>query len=201
MKVPVLMPFQMVPMNGDHLITDEMLRLKDLFKIKTAIETGTCFGSTSLWMAKNFETVLTIESNKQYLDVAIERAANEKIENIRFYYGKSESVLPDILSLYQVDEEVLILLDAHWLNACPLLDELKSIANHQVKPCIVIHDMKNPNDERFGFDSYNGQEFTFEWVKPSLDMIYGENGYTYYFNTGFKQESAQRGVLFCHPKI
>lgn len=199
MNLPVLMPFQMVAMNGDDFITKEMVRLKELFNIKVAIECGTCFGSTALWMAKNFETVLTIEINKKYLDVAIERAENEGIENIKFYLGDTKEVLPDILS-NQINN-VLILADAHWNEQCPLLNELKAIADHGIKPCIVIHDMKNPDDPRFGFDTYNGQEFTYEWVKPSLDLIYGEHGYLYYFNTGFKQESAQRGVLFVHPKI
>lgn len=195
------MPFQMSPMNGDHLITDEMLRLKDLFGISVAIETGTCFGSTSLWMAKNFPVVYTIESNRQYLDVAKERAKNDASGNIWFYLGDSKTVLPDIFKLHSINDKTLLLLDAHWGNECPLLAELKAIADHGIKPCIVIHDMKNPNDERFGFDKYNGQEFTFEWVKPSLDRIYGEDGYIHYFNTGFKKESAQRGVLFAHQKL
>lgn len=194
------MPFQMVPMNGDHFITDEMAQLKEAFNLKIAIETGTCFGSTSLWMAKNFPLTVTIESNKEYQDVAKERAKTMEIGNIVFYLGLSQTMLPVVLNNYSVGDDALFLLDAHWGSQCPLLDELKVIAAHGIKPCIVIHDMKNPNDERFGFDEYNGQQFTFEWVKPSLDMIYGENGYTHYFNTGFKQESAQRGVLYIHPK-
>ncbi len=191
----------MSPMNGDSLITDEMLRLKDLFKLKVAIETGTCFGSTSLWMAKHFPFVLTIESNKDYQEVAKERAKNEAIGNIVFFLGNSESVLSHVLQSRSIGHDALFLLDAHWGNACPLLDELKAIHAQGIRPCIVIHDMKNPDDNRFGFDKYNGQEFTYEWVKPSLDLIYGQNNYVHYFNTGFKKESAQRGVLFVHPKI
>lgn len=206
MEIPLLMPFQMVPMNGDDFITKEMVRLKEIYGLKVAIETGTCFGSTSLWMAKNFPLVLTIESNEGYQAVAKERAKNDGIGNIVFYLGLSQTVLPVILEKYNVGDDALFLLDAHWQHDCPLLDELKAIANYGIKPCIVIHDVKNPTDDRFGFDEYpitkEGlplvQEFTFEWLKPSLDLIYGADNYTYYFNTGFKQESAQRGCLFIH---
>jgi len=201
MEIPLLMPYQLSPMNGDSFITNEMIRLKEIFGLKVAIETGTCFGSTSIWMAKHFPLVLTIESNQQYQDIAKERAKNDSIGNIVFYLGLSESTLPHILEKYSVGNDALFLLDAHWGNQCPLLDELKAIAAHGIKPCIVIHDMKNPRDAKFGFDTYNGQEFTFEWVKPYLDKIYGEDGYDWYFNTGFKQESAQRGVLYTHPKL
>jgi hypothetical protein len=201
MDIPVLMPYQMSPMNGDHLITDEMLRLKDLLGLKVAIETGTCFGSTTLWMARNFPFAITIESNQQYQDVAKERAKNDSIGNIVFFLGQSETVLPHVLQSRSIGDDALFLLDAHWGDQCPLLDELYAIAVHKIKPAIVIHDMKNPNDDRFGFDKYNGQEFTFEWVKKYLDVIYGPDGYTHYFNTGFKKESAQRGVLFIHPKL
>jgi len=220
MEIPTLMPFQMSPMNGDHYITDEILRLKETFNLKVAIETGTCFGSTSLWMAKHFPFVITIETNKQYQDIAKERAKNDAIGNIVFFLGSSQTLLPHILKTSQtllphilqtrssIGDDALFFLDAHWGPHCPLLDELKAIADHGIKPCIVIHDMKNPNDDRFGFDEYpitkDGlpvvQQFCYGWVKPSLDLIYGEGGYFHYFNTGFKQESAQRGVLFCIPK-
>lgn len=209
MEIPLLMPFQLSPVNGDHFITDEMLILKKMFNLKVAIETGTCFGSTALWLAKQFPFVLTIESNSQYQEIAKERAKNEAIGNIVFFLGHSQSLLPHVLESRSIGSDALFFLDAHWGPHCPLLDELKAIAEHGIKPCVVIHDMKNPNDSRFGFDEYpitkDGvpvvQQFTFEWVKPYLDAIYGTDNYQHYFNTGFKQESAQRGVLFVHPKI
>lgn len=201
MDIPVLMPYQMSPMNGDDFITKEMVRLKEIFGLKVAIETGTCFGSTCLWMAKHFPFVMTIESNKQYQDVAKERAKNDAIGNIVFYLGQTQTLLLHILQGHSIGDDALFLLDAHWGNECPLQDELKAIHQQGIKPCIVIHDMKNPEDSRFGFDKYNDHEFTFEWVKPALDKIYGEDGYYHYFNTGFKEESAKRGVLFIHPKL
>lgn len=201
--IPHIMPFEMDAFNNDHFIGQEILKLKDKFGIYTACETGTAFGSSTMWFAENFKQVFTVESNKQYLEIAIERW-NERLgkpNNIAPFLGKSETVLADIFNIFTIGNNSLVFADAHWGNDCPLLDELNAIHQHGIRPVIVIHDVLNPNDGRFGYDTYNGQDFTFEWLKPSLDLIYGEGEYEYYFNTGFKQESAQRGVLYCIPKI
>jgi hypothetical protein len=89
----------------------------------------------------------------------------------------------------------LFYLDAHSHIETPLLDELKAIAEAEIKPIIVIHDWKIPDRPDLGYDSYNGQDYTFEWIKPSIEAIYGDE-YAYYYNN--QAEGAKRGVIYIH---
>ena len=70
MEIPYLMPHQMEPFNGDIFIEQEFLKLKEQFKIDTAVETGTCFGSTTKFLAKHFKKVVSIEISPGYLEIA-----------------------------------------------------------------------------------------------------------------------------------
>jgi hypothetical protein len=94
-----------------------------------------------------------------------------------------------------MDKKVLLFLDAHWEASCPLLDELAAIAESGMKPIIAIHDFKVPNKD-FGFDSYNGQDYTWDWIAPSIEKIYGKD-FKHYYNT--VAEGAKRGCVFIEP--
>jgi predicted O-methyltransferase YrrM len=189
MKEPILMPYQSFPFNGDHFIEQEFLKLRDRFNITTAVETGTCLGYTTLWLAKNFERVVTIELNKTFLDIARRKFLEHP--NIISIRGNSG----DLLSSLKVDSNTIFFLDAHWRDQCPLHDELKAIADLKIKPVIAIHDFKT-DDERFGYDSYKGQPFEIEWIKH---LLY--NKYSYHYNTGFVEQSAQRGIIYIYPLL
>jgi len=49
-----------------------------------------------------------------------------------------------------------------------------------------------------GFDSYNGQDFELDWIRPRLDGIYGEGGWTHYYNTFERSTEIKRGIIFIH---
>jgi len=82
----------------------------------------------------------------------------------------------------------------------PLLDELETIAKYELLPVIAIHDFKVPGGG-LGFDAYNGQEYTFEWIKPKIDKIYSfkNRGYKHYYNTPEKACGAMRGIIYIVP--
>lgn len=197
---PVLMQYQEGAFNCDTEIEKEFLKIKDKFDLKCAVETGTCLGYTTKWLSENFDAVHTIEINEQYRNFALERLKDKS--NVSSYLGSSTDVLKDVLKMVMFCErdKTILFLDAHWGDFCPLKDELKIIANYKLKPCIAIHDFKVPNKPEFGCDSTNGQEFTYEWLKPEFDAIYGENNYEYYYNTGVVEKSAMRGIIYVTPK-
>lgn len=204
MKEPNLMPFQDAPFNGDEFIEQEFLKLKHRFDIEAAVETGTCLGSTTLFLANNFEKVFTVEINKEYLRIALQKFISHK--NINTYLGDSPTILSTELS--KLSNKTIFFLDAHYLAAkdnrvethCPLLDELAAIANAGLKPIITIHDMKVPGEPQLGFDFFSGQPFTLEWIRPELDSIYGVGSYEYYYNSDEKSQGAKRGIIYITPK-
>jgi hypothetical protein len=200
--IPNLMPFQLDAFNNDKFIQQEFLKLKDRFGIKAVIETGTCLAGTAIFLGKNFDRVFTIETNKAWLKIAISRIEAAGVgDKIKAYLGKSENLLGDIIQLYSLGDNIICWLDAHWNESCPLQDELRAIAKNKIKPVIVIHDFKVDGEPALGYDSYNGQAFTYEWIKPLLIEIYGGiDGYEYYYNSDATSTAVKRGIIYITPK-
>jgi hypothetical protein len=210
MSEPILMPFQSLPFNGDTFICEEFLNLKEKFNITTAIETGSCVYSTTQWLGNNFGSVLTAEVNDEFA-----KWGKYKIEEMPNVCAFISDSVEFIKSISNADENYLGLkdfslnnaiffLDAHWGDFCPLLNELKEIANKVfvfVNPIIAIHDFKVPNEPTLGYDSINGQAFDYEWIKKSLEAIYGVDGYDYYYNSHEKSTQIKRGIIYITPKI
>lgn len=193
------MPFQSQPFNGDTYIEQEFIKLRDKYDIVIAIETGTCMGSTTLWLSDNFEKVYTIEIDAGYYQIAMAKFTNK--DNITAICGSSPNVLNNLLNKF--GNRTIYFLDAHWTSNCPLLAELKAISNAGLRPIIAIHDFKVPGSS-LGFDSYNNQPFTLDWIKPALAEIYNEadsnvNDYTYYYNSDETATGAKRGILYVIP--
>lgn len=194
MDIPRLMPFQEYPWNGDGYLAAEVLRLKKVHGLTKAIETGTCLGSTTCWLAENFDVVHTIDVNAEWQQIAYTRQLDIPGE-VKFHTDDSAKVL----NMSTIGDGWFMFADAHWNQHCPLLDELKALAFIGAKPVIAIHDMRVPGHPELGFDRMlDGTPFSFELVKPYLDRVYGEDGYTHHFNE--KAEGAMRGVLYIEPK-
>lgn len=182
---------------GDMFVKAKFESLRDNYGIETVIETGTYLGGTTKVLSQMFKNVFTIEVTDEMWDKSGQYLKG--INNISRIKGSSDEVLDALLDDKEFKTGTLLLfLDAHWEKACPLLGELKAVCDHGLKPVIVIHDWKVPSRPDLGFDSYNGQDFEFEWIKESIDKIYGNNGYLVEYND--KAEGAKRGVIYITPK-
>lgn len=199
---PKIMPFQDEPFNGDKFIQEEFLKLKHRFNLTTAVETGTALGSTTLFLSNNFEKVYTIEINKTYYDIAVQKFISHK--NIFPILGTSPNEI--FIHRNRFTDKTIFFLDAHWYDNCPLKFELTAIRKAGLKPVIAIHDFyvpgsaysKEDKEAGLGFDSYKDQPFTFEWIKPELDAIYGADNYDHYYNS--EATGAKRGIIYITPK-
>ena len=207
MNEPNLMPFQDQPFNGDTFVQAEFLKLKDKFNIDRVIETGSCLYSTTKWLGENFESVKTIEINEDYSKYGIHKVKD--MPNVTAIVGVSSvEWLNQVASVYESNPYIihnflhLFFLDAHWEENCPLLEELEAISKLRTtqKPVIVIHDFKVPN-QNLGYDTYNGQPFELDWIKSKLEMIYGVDGYDYYYNSEETSTEIKRGLIYITPKI
>jgi len=198
MEIPYLMPHQMEPFNGDRFIEQEFLKLRDQYRIDTVIETGTCLGSTTRFLAQHFQRVISMDINEQYLEIA--RSVIGSTANVLLYKGASEDILDKVLKdQLSIGDSILFFLDAHWGSHCPLTDELRIIAQNGVRPVIAIHDFQVPGQPGLHFDSYAGQPFTFDWLKPYLDSIYTANGYSYYYNSEMYSTEIRIGIIYIVP--
>jgi predicted O-methyltransferase YrrM len=180
---------------GDEYIGQEIAKFVNQFGVNLIVETGTYRGATTKRLAE-FTPVWTVEIMKENYDYSFELFKAEKSKNITPIFGNSVQFLRKWLPEF-TDKSILFFLDAHWQDYVPLIDELKVIAENDITPVIVIHDFKVPGRPDLGFDSYKGQDYTFEWIKPQLDDIYGVDGYLYAYND--EADGAKRGVIYIYP--
>ncbi len=193
---PVLMQNQQGALNQDTFAQKEFIRLKDAFNLKNCIETGTCLGYTTAFLAEHYENVHTIEINSSYLHVAdINRIG--ALENVTTHLGDSPVELSKIFAANAVGDTTFIFLDAHWGAHCPLKQELKAIKVARIKPVIAIHDFQVPNHPELGYDMIGDQPFNFQWLKPEFDAIYGAEGYHHHYNS--EAVGAKRGIIYITP--
>jgi hypothetical protein len=186
---PRLMPFQDMPFNGDGYAAAEVLRLRDKHGLKVAVETGTCYGSTTMFLAENFGSVVTIEIHRPTYDVAFDR--------FKHLFGKILPILGD--SARTLPKGHFYFLDGHWLDVCPLMAELEQIAGHDIRPVIMIHDFQVPGRPDLGHDLFPDRTpFHLPAIAEYLDAIYGIDGWNHHYN--HKAEGAKRGIIYIEPK-
>lgn len=180
---------------GDSFIGLEIGKLVTKFQVEEIIETGTFIGSTTKRLLE-FAPVRSVEIVYRNYQQAVNNLENEQQDRLILAFGNSVTLLKEWLPKIK-DKSLLFFLDAHWHDYCPLLDEMKTIAENGIKPVIVIHDFKVPERPDLGFDSYKGQDFTFSYIKDAIELIYGHQGYAFHYNE--QAEGAKRGVIYIYP--
>jgi hypothetical protein len=181
------------PFNGDTFLLDQFREIVKKHHIKTIIETGTHLAETAEVLADMADHLLTFETNTDWYRASVRDLKSKP--NAKVYHMNSVEGLNKYL--HEVTEPVLFFLDAHWEQYNPLLDELKEIAEAGLKPIIAIHDFKVPGHPELGYDSYNGQDYDWGWIRQSVEKIYGIGKFTIKYNS--QATGAKRGCIFIYP--
>lgn len=188
--------------NADINAENEIYKLLKHTNTKVGIETGTCYGSTTLYLASILDKVYSIEINPESYSIA--KYMLDPINNIKLYLGSSEKILERILKENENKDNIFFYLDAHWNTYWPILDELECISKYcQDRAIICIDDFQVPN-RNHGFDSYNDQPLNYEYIKEKLDKVY-PSGYTYWYNDKVKrrdgfENKGEAGKFYVVPK-
>lgn len=131
------------------------------FKSSTLVETGTYEGGTVFSLHEYFMDIYTIELNKRSYNFCVNKSKDLGIENINFYNGQSQDILPKLITEKLNDMGTCIFfLDAHYTYNqygltskgdidVPVLLEIDIISKLFKNQCIIIIDdataMGNPN--------------------------------------------------------
>ena len=75
----------------DKKSIEHIKAIRDIFKVKTFVETGTFKGMNVLAHKDNFEQILSCEKMKEYFDIS--KKKTEGIENIKIYNMDSKEFL------------------------------------------------------------------------------------------------------------
>ena len=207
--------------SADKQVLYDMIRFKEIYDYPVFVETGTSNGVSTLHFAEHFEKVYTCDNS---LEHQRSRELNfEPYPKIKFMLGDSKDCLPTFFNEVGNDKFFLFL-DAHG-SSWPILDELQIVADFGYKPFIFIHDFDckhegwrfdcwgvNPNIDKNTLDpkewwlSYEFQ-LGYDYVKPKMDLIYGEGNYGYWLSeTSLNPLDAQgfenfRGFGFFYPNL
>lgn len=185
----------MMGFEGDTIMKNRIKKLIADHGINLVIEGGTYLGGTARQFALMASEVVTIEINQAYFAKAVLNLA--LCSNVRQYHGDTVEILPAVLA-EKKNKKILFFSDAHWYDHNPMLAELEIIKHSGVKPIIAIHDFKVPGRADLSFDTYGGQDYEWEWIRESIEDIYGVDGFTIEYNT--QATGAKRGIIYIIPK-
>jgi hypothetical protein len=164
---PKLMPFQDMPFNGDGYAAAEVLRLKEKHGLTVAVETGTCYGSTAIFLSHHFEVVVTYEIHGPTWEVACQR--------ILHFSRSPQHLLPQHMSSPDGIRQLgavgkpLYVLDAHWGDVCPLHAELEAIAALGIRPALLVMPRRDLNADAARFTAMLAHAAQ-EAAAPVLDL-------------------------------
>jgi hypothetical protein len=119
--------------------------LRDRLGLMRAIETGTYKGGSARILASIFPEVVTIE-----LDPALHRRSVDRLAGIPAITAVQGSSRDRLAPLVDPARPTLYWLDGHWSGGatageddeCPVLDELRAVADGHPNDCILIDDAR-----------------------------------------------------------
>jgi hypothetical protein len=131
---------------SESTLTRELLS-KYVDDMPTFIETGTAAGNgTQTALDYGFQRIMTIEANVDTYVAACQRFSAD--DRVILAQGDGQLVLPGLLR--GVHEPAVFWLDSHWstgeaplpegTSPCPVLGELRAIADHSIKDHIIMID-------------------------------------------------------------
>jgi hypothetical protein len=122
------------------------VKLAEIAKVDTFVETGTYCGGTTKWASTQFKKVHTVELSELLYNQVKDELLSKG--NITPHLGDSRDVLPQILA--DINGNILFWLDGHYSagvtagkdDPCPLLKELEIILSRDNEDIILIDDAR-----------------------------------------------------------
>ena len=148
-------------------------KIRDVYNIDAFVETGTLTGcGVRLAIESGMNQIHSIEIDPEYYFRAVNMFRGN--QTVSLHLGSSHQVLPGLLEHYQIQENTLFWLDAHFPLAdkgevaynhetdaskrMPLLSELEAIVKHRANfnDVIIIDDLRCfVDDPRIRADSFD----------------------------------------------
>lgn len=124
---------------------DVILKLKNMYKITTFVETGTCVGSMAKFASKIFDKVYTCELDQKSYNKALRKLKGR--DNVEISNLDSVTFLSDVVP--KLKSSSLFWLDAHLTKTTedesfwhPLLDEIRICVRSKIQHFILIDDFR-----------------------------------------------------------
>jgi hypothetical protein len=156
-------------LNGQRHRNALVRDLFDRFQFAIVVETGTHFGATAGYIAREYDVpVHTCELTPRYFYTA--RHLLRELQDVHVHHLDSRALLRKLAAVGQATSvPTFFYLDAHWNDDLPLREELDLIASHWTEWVAVVDDFQVLDDAGYGYDDYGGGvRLTLEYVAPVL---------------------------------
>jgi hypothetical protein len=126
--------------------SDLIMILKQRYGISELYETGTYYGDTTVWAARHFAKVVTIECSTEIYRTTLAKYGD--LHNVKFIYGDSRIRLNQIVS--EITSPAIFWLDSHFCGGetygsedeCPLIEEMLAINKSSFEHFLFIDDAR-----------------------------------------------------------
>ena len=122
----------------------------------------------TLLSCKYCDKILTIEKSKSIYLLALDNL--KETSNIKLIQNDSKKIF-EILKDNDENfnkKKIFFYLDAHSEDDYPLIDELNFIIKHVENFVILIDDFQVPDDDGYGYDSFQGKKLNIKFIKNIL---------------------------------
>ena len=155
-------------LNGQKFRRKILEKFLNNSKFELIVETGTEYGFTTKFLSNYCDKILTVEKSKPVYLLAL--ANLKEISNIKLIQNDSKKIfeiLKDNDENYN-KKKIFFYLDAHSEDDYPLIDELSFIIKNIENFVILIDDFQVPNDDGYGYDSFQGKKLNIKFIKDLL---------------------------------
>ena len=140
-------------------------------KCSAFVETGSNVGSTLAYVATRFPAARCFSCEPDQTAFNHARDNTKSCTNVSLSNEMSQSFMKRVADSKErsLRGDVLFWLDAHDYGfEWPLREEIETITSHWEKGFVLIDDFLVPGLDCFGYDEYDGQVCSFDYIKDSL---------------------------------
>lgn len=163
--------FHKLGFHGDLVLIDIIDTLINECRIEQFIETGTNVGSTLAFVARKYPSILCLSCEPDYQAYQEAVINNKDLENVRLFNKDSNEFMQVIDREYRdiKEKNTMVWLDAHGYGfKWPLRDEISFFLSSFKKILLLVDDFKVPELTEFGYDEYEGQTCSFEYIQDKI---------------------------------
>lgn len=163
---------------------------------RAIVETGTCHGTTTEFLADTGLPIYSIESDRRRYGFA--RARLWRRRNVSLLRGDSRETLYKLIDgpLHALARRssLFFYLDAHWNDDLPLAGELELVFSRCSAAVVMIDDFHVPFDAGYGYDDYGANKALVpQYIAPSV-LVYGLQAF-YPSTSSATETGARRGCV------
>jgi hypothetical protein len=186
------------PFNGERLRLCIVNDVMEAVSFSAFIETGAYLGTTTEHFARTGMPVLSCEAVLSNFLISALRL--NRYNNAELFLLDSRRFMSQTLKSHASSyARPLFYLDAHWYDDLPLPEELNFIFANVDEYFVVVDDFEVPGSKYF-YDTYsNGNELTFKFLMPKLDLS-TKPVLMVPANASTEETGPRKGTLFIAPR-